>query len=184
LVSAFELKDIFNDDFCELISKKYNFKENDNEEMRRDLEDTFKDFIILILSENNSYTLEERNKLYNEAIFNLQQASKLLKGMPHPASSMSYKLIKMSETLKKVTYGNKKEKTKANRFIEKNLIRKFIVLWNKYSSCKFLSEENKINYEVCKCFMECSKEVHRRFPDIEWFKDCEIEFTESLFENI
>ena len=50
--------------------------------------------LILILSENNSYTLEERNKLYNEAIFNLQQASKLLKGMPHPASSMSYKLIK------------------------------------------------------------------------------------------
>ena len=38
MVSAFELKDIFNDDFCELISKKYNFKENDNEEMRRDLE--------------------------------------------------------------------------------------------------------------------------------------------------
>ena len=46
--------------------------------------------------------------------------------MPHPASSMSYKLSKMSETLKKVTSGSKKEKSKANRFIEKNLIRKFI----------------------------------------------------------
>ena len=77
-----------------------------------------------------------------------------------------------------------KERTKANRFIEKNLIRKFIVFWNKYSNNKFLSEKNKINYEICKCFVECSKEVHRRFPDIEWFKDCEIEFTESLFENI
>ena len=42
--------------------------------------------------------------------------------MPHPASSMSYKLLKMAETLKKVTFGSKKEKTKANRFIEKNLV--------------------------------------------------------------
>ena len=184
MVSAFELKDIFNDDFCELISKKYNFKENDNEEMRRDLEDTFKDFIILILSENNSYTLEERNKLYNEAIFNLQQASKLLKGMPHPASSMSYKLIKMSETLKKVTYGNKKEKTKANRFIEKNLIRKFILFWDTFSEDKFLSKENKINYKICECFMQCSQEISKVYPDIEWFKLCDIDFVESLFENI
>ena len=32
--------------------------------------------------------------------------------------------------------------------------------------------------------MDCSQEVHRNFPDIEWFKDCEIEFVESLFENI
>ena len=184
MVSAFKLKDIFNDDFCELISKKYNFKENDNEEMRRDLEDTFKDFIILILSENNSYTLEERNKLYNEAIFNLQQASKLLKGMPHPASSMSYKLIKMSETLKKVTYGNKKEKTKANRFIEKNLIRKFILFWDTFSEDKFLSKENKINYKICECFMQCSQEISKVYPDIEWFKLCDIDFVESLFENI
>jgi hypothetical protein len=91
--------------------------------MSNELSDVFRDFIILILSENNSYSVEERNKLYNEAIYNLQHASKLLKGMPHPASSMSYKLLKMSDTLKKVTSGNKKEKSKANRFIEKNLVR-------------------------------------------------------------
>ena len=97
MVSTFDLKDIFKDDFCESISKKYNFKKNDSAEIHKDLEETFKDFIILILSENNSYTIEERNKLYNEAIFNLQQTSKLLQGMPHPASSMSYKLLKMAE---------------------------------------------------------------------------------------
>tara|TARA_B100001027_G_scaffold126917_1_gene87671 strand:+ start:165 stop:719 length:555 start_codon:yes stop_codon:yes gene_type:complete len=184
LVSTFDLKDIFKNDFCELISKKYNFKKNDSAEIHKDLEETFKDFIILILSENNSYTIEERNKLYNEAIFNLQQTSKLLQGMPHPASSMSYKLLKMAETLKKVTFGSKKEKTKANRFIEKNLVRKFIVFWNKYNDNKFLSKEDKINYLICECFMDCSQEVHRNFPDIEWFKDCEIDFVESLFENI
>ena len=129
--------------------------------MSNELSDVFRDFIILILSENNSYSVEERNKLYNEAIYNLQHASKLLKGMPHPASSMSYKLLKMSDTLKKVTSGNKKEKSKANRFIEKNLVRKFILFWDKKSINKYLSPENKINYDVCKCFFECSKKYLR-----------------------
>lgn len=184
MVTTFELKGSFNDSFCKLISEKYYFKKYNCLEIREDLENTFRDFIILILSENNSYTIEERNKLYNEAIFNLQQTSKLLKGMPHPASSMSYKLLKMSETLKKVTFGSKKEKSKANRFIEKNLIRKFIVFWNKHSDTKFLTQENEINYKVCECFIDCSKELYKKFPDIEWFKDCETEFVESLFENI
>ena len=125
MVSTFKLKNIFDDDFCASMSKKYGFLNIDNNEIRENLENTFKDFIILILSENNAYTLEERNKLYQEAIYNLEHTSKLLKGMPHPASSMSYKLTKMSETLKKVTIGNKKGKTKANRFIEKNLERKY-----------------------------------------------------------
>ena len=114
MVSTFKLKNIFDDDFCTSMSKKYGFLNIDNNEIRENLENTFKDFIILILSENNAYTLEERNKLYQEAIYNLEHTSKLLKGMPHPASSMSYKLTKMSETLKKVTIGNKKGKTKAN----------------------------------------------------------------------
>ena len=111
MATTFELKGSFNDSFCKLISEKYYFKKYNCLEIREDLENTYRDFIILILSENNSYTIEERNKLYNEAIFNLQQTSKLLKGMPHPASSMSYKLLKMSETLKKVTFGSKKEKS-------------------------------------------------------------------------
>ena len=119
MVSTFKLKNIFDDDFCTSMSKKYGFLNIDNNEIRENLENTFKDFIILILSENNAYTLEERNKLYQEAIYNLEHTSKLLKGMPHPASSMSYKLTKMSETLKKVTIGNKKGKTKANRFFRK-----------------------------------------------------------------
>ena len=133
MVSTFKLKNIFDDDFCTSMSKKYGFLNIDNNEIRENLENTFKDFIILILSENNAYTLEERNKLYQEAIYSLEHTSKLLKGMPHPASSMSYKLTKMSETLKKVTIGNKKGKTKANRFIEKNLVRKFIVFWDVFS---------------------------------------------------
>ena len=133
MVSTFKLKNIFDNDFCTSMSKKYGFLNIDNNEIRENLENTFKDFIILILSENNAYTLEERNKLYQEAIYSLEHTSKLLKGMPHPASSMSYKLTKMSETLKKVTIGNKKGKTKANRFIEKNLVRKFIVFWDVFS---------------------------------------------------
>ena len=139
MVSTFKLKNIFDDDFCTSMSKKYGFLNIDNNEIRENLENTFKDFIILILSENNAYTLEERNKLYQEAIYNLEHTSKLLKGMPHPASSMSYKLTKMSETLKKVTIGNKKGKTKANRFIEKNLVTKFIIFWDVFSEKKFLS---------------------------------------------
>ena len=104
--------------------------------------------------------------------------------MPHPASSMSYKLSKMSETLKKVTSGNKKEKSKANRFIEKNLIRKFILFWDTNSPDKFFTEKDKINYEICKCFLDCSKKISSKYPEIEWFRVCEIEFIESLFENI
>ena len=50
MVSTFDLKDIFKDDFCESISKKYNFKKNDSAEIHKDLEETFKDFIILFLS--------------------------------------------------------------------------------------------------------------------------------------
>ncbi len=184
MTSAFELKNIFNDDFCKSLCNSYGFNKDSEAEISKDLQNTFRDFIILILSENNSYTLDERNKLYNEAIYNLQHTSKLLKGMPHPASSMSYKLIKMSETLKKVTSGSKKEKSKANRFIEKNLIRKFILFWDTYSSNKFLLEKNKINYSVCKCFLECSEKISSEYPEIEWFKVCEIEFIESLFENI
>ncbi len=184
MVSTFVLKDIFDREFCESLIKKYGFENNDYQKISNELSNTFKDFIILILSENNSYSVEERNKLYNEAIFNLQHTSKLLQGMPHPASSMSYKLLKMSETLKKVTSGNKKEKTNANRFIEKNLIRKFILFWDKYSNEKYLKTDKKINYNTCKCFLDCSKKISIIYPEIEWFKTCEMEFTESLFENI
>ena len=184
MVSTFKLKNIFDDDFCTSMSKKYGFLNIDNNEIRENLENTFKDFIILILSENNAYTLEERNKLYQEAIYNLEHTSKLLKGMPHPASSMSYKLTKMSETLKKVTIGNKKGKTKANRFIEKNLVRKFIVFWDVFSEKKFLFQQQELNYDTCDCFLECAKKISESYPEIEWFKDCEIDFTQSLFENI
>ena len=184
MTSIFKLKDIFNNDFCESLCVKYKLNKKIGDEISISLQNTFRDFIILILSENNSYTVEERNKLYNEAIYNLQHTSKLLQGMPHPASSMSYKLIKMSETLKKVTSGSKKEKSKANRFIEKNLIRKFIVFWNTNSSEKFLLENNKINYNICKCFFDCSQKISSEYPEIEWFKICEMEFIESLFENI
>ena len=104
--------------------------------------------------------------------------------MPHPASSMSYKLLKMSETLQKITRGGKKEKSKANRFIEKNLVRKFILFWDLHSNEKYLSCENKINYDICKCFLDCSKKISQKHSGIEWFDTCEIEFVESLFENI
>ena len=184
MTSTFELKNIFDNKFCQLLCDVYKFDEQNLNIMSNELSDVFRDFIILVLSENNSYSVEERNKLYNEAIYNLQHASKLLKGMPHPASSMSYKLLKMSDTLKKVTSGNKKEKSKANRFIEKNLVRKFILFWDKNSINKYLSPENKINYDVCKCFFECSKKISSVYPEIEWFRVCEIEFIESIFENI
>ena len=75
MVSTFKLKNIFDDDFCTSMSKKYGFLNIDNNEIRENLENTFKDFIILILSENNAYTLEERNKLYQEAIYNLEHTS-------------------------------------------------------------------------------------------------------------
>ena len=181
---TFKLKNIFDEDFCKLICDKYSFKKNITGKISNELENIFKDFIILILSENNTYTVEERNKLYNEAIYNLEHTSKLLKGMPHPASSMSYKLIKMSETLKKVTSGNKKGRSKANRFIENNLIKKFIVFCDSNNSNKFLTSENKINNNTCKCFYDCTKKISSVYPEIEWFRVCEIEFVEGLFENI
>ncbi|MAW48646.1 MAG: hypothetical protein CMQ85_00860 [Gammaproteobacteria bacterium] len=184
MTSTFQLKDIFDDSFYNLLCEKYNFNAEYKANISKEISNVFRDFIILILSENNSYSVEERNRLYNEAIYNLQHTSKLLKGMPHPASSMSYKLLKMSETLKKVTSGSKKEKSKANRFIEKNLIRKFILFWDTYNEKKFLSAENKINYNVCECFLDCSNKISSVYPEIEWFKSCEIEFVESIFENI
>ena len=101
--------------------------------------------------------------------------------MPHPASSMSYKLLKMSETLKKVISGGKREKSNANRFIEKNLIRKFIIFWDKYSTNKFLTSDKEINYKICECFLDCSKKIATIYPEIEWFKTCDKEFIESLF---
>lgn len=184
MASTFKLKNIFDEDYCKFLIKNYSFETNDYEIFSNELSIAFKDFIILILSENNSYTIEERNKLYNEAIYNLQHTSKLLKGMPHPASSMSYKLLKMSETLKKVISGGKREKSNANRFIEKNLIRKFIIFWDKYSTNKFLTSDKEINYKICECFLDCSKKIATTYPEIEWFKTCDKEFIESLFENI
>jgi len=32
--------------------------------------------------------------------------------------------------------------------------------------------------------MQCSQEISKVYPDIEWFKLCDIDFVESLFENI
>ena len=78
MTSAFELKNIFNDDFCKSLCNSYGFNKDSETEISKDLQNTFRDFIILILSENNSYTLDERNKLYNEAIYNYSiQASYL-----------------------------------------------------------------------------------------------------------
>jgi len=184
LTALFQIKDIFDENFCLSLQKKYNLNIKVSDKISHELHKTFNDFMILVLSENNSYTIEERNKIYIESIFNLQKTSKLLEGMPHPASSMSYKLLKMSETLQKITRGGKKEKSKANRFIEKNLVRKFILFWDLHSNEKYLSCENKINYNICKCFLDCSKKISQKHSGIEWFDTCEIEFVESLFENI
>ena len=65
-----------------------------------------------------------------------------------------------------------------------NLIRKFILFWDANSPDKFFTEKDKINYEICKCFLDCSKKISSKYPEIEWFRVCEIEFVESLFENI
>ena len=64
MVSTFVLKDIFDREFCESLIKKYGFENNDYQKISNELSNTFKDFIILILSENNSYSVEERNKLW------------------------------------------------------------------------------------------------------------------------
>ena len=91
MINTFVLKDFFSQEQLAELIHEFSFSDATVSELELAIREAFKDYIVSALSEMSGAT-EEHQKLYLEAIYPLERASKLLQGLPHPAGKMATRL--------------------------------------------------------------------------------------------
>lgn len=180
----FTLKPIFSEQTLTTLVQKYGLKRMTDTEIGTKLNAIFEEYILLALSEMGG-TTEERNAAYNEAIWYLGKAQKLLLGQPHPASKMAQKLKEMSVTLSNVIQGGDNQGAeRAKRFVEKNLVRKLKQLWEANTSAPFLHELYFDGHSAIEFLLDCFELASNSYPEIEWFKAVTPETASKMIRSI
>lgn len=148
------------------------------------LQVAFHDYIFLSLSELGE-EIEDRAKVYLEAQFHIDKSAKLLQSMPHPAGKMSYRLIKMSETLKKlIESDDQSSATRAARFVEKNLVRKLRDIWISNTSTPFHAGLDGSGSTPSDFLLYCFEKAFKQYPEIEWFKNVNPALADTLIKSV
>lgn len=184
MVNSFSLKTLLSEQDIQFISTNFGFQKYSNEELNEAFQNAFHDYILVSLSEMGE-SLEENKRLYSEANFHLQKASKLLLSTPHPAGKMSLRLTKMSNTLHKLIDGSLDiSAQRATRFMEKNLARQLRSIWQANTSTSFYfggddSGKNPRDYLIF-----CFKCAGKQYPELEWFNQMDERIADVLIKQI
>ena len=148
------------------------------------MQKAFENYVLAALSEVGDIG-QDHTKIYIEAIFHLEKASKLLEGLPHPAGKMSYRLDTMMNTLNKVMEGQDNfAAQRAARFMEKNLVRRLKDIWLSNTSTPFHSGgdgtgKNPRDFILC-CFRAAGKHI----PELPWFTQVNFAVADQLIKSI
>ena len=184
MVKSFSIKKIFSKQELSHIKANFGFRKWSIEELEEAFQETFHDYILVSLSELGE-GIEENKRLYSEANFYLQKASKLLLGMPHPAGNMSNRLQKMSNTLNKLIEGNMDiSAERATRFTEKNLVRRLRNIWTANTSTSFHAGSDGFEKSPRDFILFCFAVAGKQYPELEWFKQVDEKIADNLIKSI
>ncbi len=144
----------------------------------------FGEYVLLALSELPG-NRDERNRVYTEAVFHLEKASKLLRGQAHPAGGMSMRLDKMSRTLQRVQDGQSDVRLeRAERFVEKNLARHLHAVWQSATSTPFYAGGDDSGRNPRDFMLLCFAQAASVYPEIEWFAQFDLAIADHLIRAV
>jgi len=184
MVTKFSLKKLFTEDEVTELVQNFGFIRMDEAEITFMVQNAFSDYILAALSELGANT-EEHQRIYLEAIHYLDKSSKLLEGMPHPAGKMAYRLDNMKKTLEKITEGQDNfAADRANRFMEKNLVRRLRDVWVGNTSTPFHSGGDGSGKNPRDFLLACFSAAGKQYPEITWFHDVDYTIADLLIKSI
>jgi hypothetical protein len=184
LVNKFVLKPLFSSEALAQVMANYGFRRMALEEFEAAIQKAFSDYILLSLSELGGEA-ENHRRLYIESQFHLQKAMKLLESLPHPAGKMAYRLSAMNDTLNKLIEGGSNfSAERANRFVEKNLVRQLRDIWIANTATPFHlgsdnSGRNPRDFLLC-----CFKAAGEQYPELTWFNMVDEKIADQLIKSI
>lgn len=184
MTNRFQLKSLFNPEEITILVQNFGFKRMQPPEIEAAIQSAFSDYILAALSE---VTGDEDNdkRIYSEANYHLSKASKLLEGMPHPAGKMAYRLSNMVDTLNKLIEGRLNlGAEKAQRFMEKNLVRKLRDIWVSNTSTPFHPYGDGTGKNPRDFILQCFYAAGDRYPEISWFKQVDTTVADLLIKSI
>ena len=184
MVNRFKVTELFDSHHLSELIQNFGLKRMEQEELSGAIQAAFNDYILSALSELSSQG-EDKTKVYIEASHHLTKAKKLLEGMPHPAGKMSYRLTKMTETLDKLIQGKTDfAADRANRFMEKNLVRKLRDIWCANTATPFYPGSDGSGKTPRDFLLECFKSANQQYPEITWFNEIDYALADSLIKSI
>jgi len=184
MVKSFHVKPLFSEQELTELSINFGFRRFSTQELDEAITDAFRDYIVVSLSELGE-GVEENKRLYVEANHYIQQASKLLLGMPHPAGKMASRLDSMSSTLIKIMEGSHDiSAQRAARFMEKNLGRRLRDIWALNTSTVFHAGTDGMGKSPRDFLLKCFKAAGEAYPELEWFKQVDEKIADLLIKSI
>jgi hypothetical protein len=184
MTSRFKLKNLFTEEEITNLVQNFGFKRMNNEEIIYTLQSAFSDYIIGALSEMTGDPGNDQ-KIYIEAAYHLNKASKLLEGMPHPAGKMSFRLGNMLDTLNKLIEGRSNlGAERASRFMEKNLVRKLRDLWVTNTSTPFHPYGDGSGRNPRDFILHCFSAANKQYPTVAWFSEVDYTIADVLIKGI
>lgn len=153
-------------------------------EIQRALQNAFSTYILSALEEQGDRP-ENNRKLYIEAAFHLGRAQALLEGLPHPAGKMAYRLSNMQDTLNKLIEGRDNfAADRANRFMEKNLVRRIRDIWITNTATPFHTGGDGSGKNPRDFILACFGAASSKYPEILWFQQVDHLIADMLIKGI
>lgn len=184
MVNKFVLEPLFSSEALTQVMANYGFRRMTLGEFEAAIQKAFSDYILLSLSEHGGEA-EDNRRLYIESQFYLQKAMKLLESLPHPAGKMAYRIATMNDTLNKLIKGGSNfSAERANRFVEKNLVRQLRDIWMANTATPFHvggdnSGRNPRDFLLC-----CFKAAGEKYPELRWFNAVDEKIADQLIKSI
>lgn len=184
MTRTFVLKKLFSPEKITELVHNFGFKRMSTAEIEITIQNAFSDYILSALSELGDDT-KNNKKIYIEAAFHMDKARKLLEGMPHPAGKMAYRLNNMMDTLNKLVEGSDNfAAERANRFMEKNLVRRLRDLWVANTATPFHSGGDDSGRNPRDFILLCFAAAAKQYPEIHWFKEVNFTIADLLIKSI
>lgn len=184
MVNRFKLKTLFAESTLNELIDNFGFHRQSPSEVKTSIEAAFQDYILSALSEIGD-SAEDKKRIYIEASHHIQQASRLLQGMPHPAGKISYRLNSMNGTLNKLVEGTANfAEERATRFMEKNLIRRLRDIWQANTSTPFYAGADSYGHNPRDFVLSCMTAAGVQYPEIRWFSQVDERIADQLIKNI
>jgi hypothetical protein len=188
MVKSFSVKTLFSNEDLSFLSDNFGLRRWSDDELSSSMQAAFNDYILASLAELGEGE-EENKRIYAEANFHVQKASKQLWGMPHPVGKMAVRLKKMSETLGKLIDGSidfsaQLSAERATRFMEKNLVRRLRDVWTNNTSTGFYAGGDGSGKNPRDFILFCFAAAGKQYPELSWFNQVDERIADSLIKSI